>query len=101
MRARYFIRLALILAWQFSMTAAIFLSPQYNWMAHAFIVSGLLVPFIGYFLAFYEAPAFAGMSRITRPIFLTLLFVGTTAVGFYFFLFFSFFLFMAFGGHHW
>jgi hypothetical protein len=101
MRTSYFIRLALILGWQASMIAAMFLSPQYNWMTHAFIVSSLLVPFIGYFLAFYDAPAFADLSRITRPVVLTISFAIATAVGFWVLLFLIFVLLIAFGGHHW
>jgi hypothetical protein len=89
------------MGWQAAMTASIFyfsLSP--TWL-HVIAVSGCLLPFLGYFLGFYGAPAFAGLSRITRPVVLTLSFAVATAVGFYFWLFLMFGLFMGFGGHHW
>jgi hypothetical protein len=102
MPAAYFIRLTLILGWQASMTAAIFyFSHSPVWVMHTFVVSGSLLPFIGYFFSFYDAPVFAIGSRITKPIVLTLLFIVFTVVGFWFLLFLMFGLFMAFGGHHW
>jgi len=101
MRTRYFIGFALIICWQAAMAASIFcFRPSLLWL-RVIEVSGFLLPFLTYFLAFYHAPAFAGWSRITRPVILTVSFAITTTVGFFFFVYLMFFLFMAFGGHHW
>jgi hypothetical protein len=99
MRTRYFIRFALIIGWQAIMAASIFyFSPSPTWL-RVIEVSGFLLPFLGYFLAFYRAPAFAGWSRITRPMVLTLSFAIAATVGFFFFVYLMFFLFMVFGTH--
>ena len=83
------------------MSASIFyFNPSPIWL-RIIEVSGYLLPFIGYFLFFYDIPAFANWSRIARPAVLTLLFAAATAVGFHSMLFLTFLLFMAFGGHHW
>ena len=101
MRARYFVGLALILGWQASIAAAMFYLNSQPPLTDELVAVGLIVPFIGYFVAFYGAPVFAGWSRVARPIFLTLIFSAATAVGFCFLFFLMFVLFMAFNGHHW
>ncbi len=102
MRAAYFIRVALIVGWQASMTAAIFyFSHSPHWVSESFVTSGLLLPFIGYFIVFYSSTGFVSSSRIARVMGITLASIAATGVGFWFLLFLMFGLFMAFGGHHW
>jgi hypothetical protein len=101
MRARYFIGLALILGWQASIAAAMFYFNSQPPVTDELVAVALIVPFIGYFVAFYGAPAFAGWSRVARPVFLTFIFSAATVIGFWFLFGLMFFLFMAFGGHHW
>jgi hypothetical protein len=81
MRAAYFTRLALIIGWQAGMIAAVFYINLKN-AESLFFVSATLLPFIGYYWAFYDAPAFANWSRVKRAAILTLSFVFATVVGF-------------------
>ena len=87
MRAAYFIRLALIGCWQISMAAVIiYFGVRWtlpHWVLYFCGASGLILPLIGYYLAFYRMPAFVGLPRIVRPVVFTLAFIIATAVGFY------------------
>ena len=71
----------------------------FDFRTSIFVASAMLLPFIGYYLAFYNTPAFAGWSRINRPLILTLSFVVASIVGF--FALFYLEVFIAFGGHRW
>lgn len=79
MRAAYLTRLASIIGWQASMIAA---GLYLNVVTGLFFVSATLLPFIGYYWAFYDAPAFASWPRVKRASVLTLSFVFATIVGF-------------------
>lgn len=102
MRVSYSKRLALIIALQAAMIAGPFLfGPSLDRLTTVFDAAAWILPFVGYFVAFYDAPFFARWSRITRPIVLTLSFIAATVIGFWILLPLIFMFFAAFGGHHW
>ncbi len=69
MRSTHFIRLALIVAWQVVMVACLIYfdsAKSHRWILDVVAVAALLVPFIGYIAAVYDAPIFARWPRILR-----------------------------------
>ena len=90
MRATHFKRLALIVIWQAIMVAAVlyFASSPRRWLPSVFAVAALLVPFVCYIAAAYDAPFLAKWSRILKASVLTLASVIVT-IGGYCVLFFA------------
>ena len=84
MRAIHFIRLALIVIWQTAMIACVlyFDSSSHRWIPGAFAVAALLLPFVGYIVACYDAPLFARWSRVLKASVLTVSSVIVTIAGY-------------------
>ena len=84
MRITYFMRLTLIVIWQAAMvTCFICFDPSpHRWIPSAFAVAALLLPFIGYIAAIYDAPFFMKWPRILKAGVLTLLSVVFTIGGY-------------------
>jgi hypothetical protein len=102
MRTAYYIRLALIFGWQTSMAfLSFYFSKSPDWVQDAFLASGMVLPFVGYFVVFYCSPGFVSPSHIARAIGIVLASIAAAVVGFITIFYFMFGLFMAFGGHHW
>jgi hypothetical protein len=78
-------RFRLIIVWQTVMVAAVlyFDSPRRVWLPSLFAVSALLVPFIGYIAAIYNAPILAHWPRVARAFVLTLASALATLGGYY------------------
>ena len=88
-------KFALIIALQAGVIASIFYSNPSLLLLHTIVTSALVLPFIGYFLAFYRDPALASWSRVA----MTLTFIVATIAGFCLLFFIVFTLFMVFGTH--
>ena len=84
MRAIHFIRLALIVIWQTATTTCVlyFDSSPHRWIPGTFAVAALLLPFIGYIVACYDAPLFARWSRVLKASVLTVSSVVVTIAGY-------------------
>ena len=99
MRASYFGYVALIVACQAALVAGLFyFSRSPDSVIHSFVTLALVVPFLGYFVAFYRSPRFAHMRHVRRSVILTIIFSVATAIGFWVNMAVMFALFMAFGG---
>ncbi len=83
-RTTHIKRLALIVLWQTVMVAAALYSDSSprRWIPAAFAVAALLVPFVAYIYAVYDAPFFVKWSRILRASVLTLLSASFTTIGY-------------------
>ena len=101
MRVTYFRHFALILACQVSMVAAMVYFGSTRLWENVFTGLAWVLPFLGYFFAFHDAPKFAVLPRMVKPIFLSCTFLAATAVGFVAAIMLMFFLSMAFCGGHW
>jgi hypothetical protein len=69
MRSTHFIRLALIVIWQAVMVACLIYfdsSTSHRWILSVIAVAALLLPFIGYIAAIYDAPLFAKWPRVLK-----------------------------------
>jgi hypothetical protein len=99
MRASYFGYVALIVACQAALLAGMFyFNRSPDWVIHSLVTLAVVVPFLGYFVAFYRSPKFAHMRHVRRIVILTIIFSVATAVGFWMCMVVLFILFMAFGG---
>ncbi len=83
-RFKYLKRLALVGFWQTLMVFGVlsFDSSPYRWVPSVFAVAALLVPFVGYIAAGYDAPVFARWSPILKMTILTLSSLLVTVVGY-------------------
>ena len=82
--ATHFKRRALIVAWQAAMVAGFlyFDSSPRRWLPSIFGVAALLVPFVCYIAAVYDAPLLAKWSRVVKASVLTLFSVVVTICGY-------------------
>jgi hypothetical protein len=101
MRGTYLRHFALILTCQGSMVAAMcYFYPTPPWY-NVFTGLAWVLPFLGYFFAFHDAPKFAVLPRMVKPIFLSCTFLAVTAVGFVASYVLVICLSLAFCGGHW
>jgi hypothetical protein len=102
MSLKYFSSVAVGLGCQAGLIAASFhFNSSAAWIIRGLVICALVLPFVGYLLAFHKAPMLSSCSQRTRWIVLSLLSSAASAVGFCISLGVVFFLLMAFGGHHW
>jgi hypothetical protein len=100
MRASYFGYVALIVTCQAALLAGMFyFSRSPDWVIHSLVTLAVVVPFLGYFVAFYRSPRFAHTRHLHRIVILTIIFSVATAIGFWVSMVVLFVLFMVFGGH--
>jgi hypothetical protein len=98
MRASYFGYVALIVACQAALLAGMFyFNRSPDWVIHTFVTLAVVVPFLGYFVAFYRSPKFANTRHVHRIVILTIIFGVATAIGFWVSMVVLFVLFMALG----
>jgi hypothetical protein len=94
MKKKHFIRLIAIIGWQMAMVGMIYYfdSSPHRWIPALFALSALILPFIAYIAALYDAPVFAKWPRTVKAAFLTFCSVVVTIGGYVLFFLAAFFV---------